>query len=472
VAGATIGGLAVDAAIEGGSVLLRRAEGTVKGVQVAASGNLGEGGRLSDGVASLATRDAAPLAEMLPPEWRATPSFWHGPARLDVQAAGPPEALAIGLRLDLADARLEARPTVDLRSGEWTGALTLHHPGARRLVAALGLPGRQGLTFLPAWLGDGSLSLVAHLAAAPGRLTAESFDLTAASLHANGALALDQAGGEPHLSGRIAADALAVTLPDGGSDAPLPLGALHGWRGEVRVEAGSVLAGPHAVLRDASADVAVADDALRVAGFVGKLGSGTVAGEMAFDAAARPPSLALQVRLSAAAITGPLADAPIDLLSGRADGSLRLGATGYSPSALLATLDGRAALTVIDGVMSGFDLFRAKLAVEKPDAMSAEAAASDALASGATGFDRLELNAALSHSDLSLDRGLLTGIAGEARFTGGMNLATQALDMRIALQPALANPPEIVIRVTGPLDQPSRTPELANLARWMAELAR
>ena len=122
--------------------------------------------------------------------------------------------------------------------------------------------------------------------------------------------------------------------------------------------------------------------------------------------------------------------------------------------------------------MSGFDLFRTKLAVEKPDAKAAEAAASDALASGATSFDRLDLSARVSHGDLSLEGGLLTGIAGEARFTGGMDLATRALDVRIALQPALPNPPEIVIRVTGPLDHPNRTPELANLARWMAELAR
>ena len=127
-----------------------------------------------------------------------------------------------------------------------------------------------------------------------------------------------------------------------------------------------------------------------------------------------------------------------------------------------------------DGTLSGFDMFRTKLAVDKPDPKTAEVAVSDALSTGATGFDRLELNASLAHGDVSLHTGLLSGIAGEARFTGGMNLATQALDIRIALQPALPNPPEIAIRLTGPLDHPNRTPELANLARWrwMAELAR
>jgi uncharacterized protein involved in outer membrane biogenesis len=213
------------------------------------------------------------------------------------------------------------------------------------------------------------------------------------------------------------------------------------------------------------------NDTLRLEQFSANVGSGALSGSFAIDAAAEPPALSLQASLSNAAIAGPLADASIDLLSGRADGTLQLSASGYSPSAILATLGGRGALTVTEGAVSGFDLFRAKLAVEKPDPKSAEAAASSALNSGATSFDRLDLSVSLEHGDLSLDAGLLSAIAGEAHFTGGMNLATQVLDLRVALQPALPSPPEIVIHLTGPLDRPSRTLELANLARWMAELA-
>ena len=81
-----------------------------------------------------------------------------------MQAEGPPEALAAGIKLVLADARLEARPVIDLHSGTWTATMLLRHPGARRLVATLGLPERIGLPGLGDWLSDGSLSLVAHLA--------------------------------------------------------------------------------------------------------------------------------------------------------------------------------------------------------------------------------------------------------------------------------------------------------------------
>jgi hypothetical protein len=53
-----------------------------------------------------------------------------------------------------------------------------------------------------------------------------------------------------------------------------------------------------------------------------------------------------------------------------------------------------------------------------------------------------------------------------------MNLTNQALDVTIALQPSLPSPPEIAIHLTGSIDRPSATPELAGLARWMAQLIR
>ena len=226
------------------------------------------------------------------------------------------------------------------------------------------------------------------------------------------------------------------------------------------------------MVHDASMVLSVADGALRLEDFTARLDSGTVTGSLAFNATADPPSLAVRAKLRDALVTGPLDDAPIDLLSGRADASVQLAASGYSPSAIMATLGGRGTLIVNDGRVAGFDLFRLKLSLARPDPKSTETAASDALCSGATGFDRLELGASIAHGDLVLDSGSLTGIAGEAHVSGGMNLATRALDVRIALQPALPTPPEVAIRLTGPIDRPNRTLELDGLARWVAELVR
>ena len=472
LAGVTIDGFVVDAAVDAIGVLLRRTEGTARGAHFAIAGSLGGGGELSGGRLSIETDDAAPLSELLPAVWRPTPALWHGPAKLDVQFSGPQQALVASARLALGDAELEASPTVDLTSGAWSATLALHHPGARRLIATLGLPERAGLPELPGWLDDGSLALVAHLTGAPGRFDAAPFDLTAATLHARGDLAFDHSGAEPQVSGHIHLGVVMLPLPNGGSDVPLPFDALRGWRGDVQLGFDQLVVGAGPALQDAGVRFSVADGALRLANFTARLGSGTVNGSLAVDATADPPALAMQTKVSNAIIAGPLDDAPIDLLSGRADATAQLRASGYSPSAILATLGGRGTLTVQDGAVAGFDMFRLKLLVERPDLKSVEAAASDALRSGATGFDRLEIGASVAHGDVVLEPGILTGIAGEAHVSGGMNLTNQALDVTIALQPSLPSPPEIAIHLTGSTDRPTVTPELAGLARWMAELTR
>ena len=69
LAGTTTDGLAVDAAIEAGNILLRRLEGTVRGARFRASGMLGDGGKLSDGKLSVETpgcdRAGGPAAHCL-----------------------------------------------------------------------------------------------------------------------------------------------------------------------------------------------------------------------------------------------------------------------------------------------------------------------------------------------------------------------------------------------------------------------
>ena len=460
-----IDGLSVDAAIEAGNVQLRRAEGVARGMHFTVSGMLG-GGKLTDAKLSAETKDVAGVADLLPLSWQTGSALWHGPASLDIRAGGTPQALAADLRLDLADAQLEASPTVDLVSGRWNAAVALQHPGARRLIGALGPPGLGGL---PNWLGDGSLSLVAHLAGAPGRLSAEHFDLTAATLHTSGDLVLESRAGGPRVSGHIHADSITLPDPNVTSDVPLPVALLRGWQGDLALDIGELTGGSRLAMRDASARVSVSESKLTIDGFSAKLVSGAVSGGMSFDAASNPPSLAVQGGLNDVSVTGPLGAAPLDLLAGRVEGRLDVTASGFSPSAMLATLGGRAMLTVDDGTLSGLDLFRLKQAVQQSDPDKAQAAADDALQSGASGFDQLQLIGNVAHGDLGVV-GNLRGSSGEAHISGDVNLVNNMLDVRITLQPALPSPPEIAVHLTGPADQPTRVPELAGLARWMAAL--
>jgi uncharacterized protein involved in outer membrane biogenesis len=151
-------------------------------------------------------------------------------------------------------------------------------------------------------------------------------------------------------------------------------------------------------------------------------------------------------------------------------GGFDVSASGYSPATVLATLAGHIAVTISDGTLSGFDLPHIQTAMENPDAAAVEAAAGDALAGGITAFDELQLAGALEHGDLMLETANLRGSAGEASAAGDVNLPTQMMDLRIVLRPSSPRPaPDIAIRLTGPLDHPQRTPELAGLARFVAE---
>jgi uncharacterized protein involved in outer membrane biogenesis len=466
--GTAIEGLNIDLAVAAGNILLRRLEASARGAHLAVSGMLGADGRLSDGKLALATGDAGGFAELLPAPWRTAPAFWSGPAKLDMRLTGPPEAIRGDVALAIADGRLEASATIDLRSREWSGALALRHPDARTLIASLGIPEAVGLPGLPGWLGVGSLSLAAHLSGSPRKLMTEHIDLTAAGLHAKGDLTFDLQEAEPGVSGRLDFDT--VPLPTRmGSEMPLPLSLLDGWHANIRLGLSRLVAGTATVLSDLSARLSVANDKLALEDVAANLASGTMSGgRLSLDAAVAPPLLALRVRLGNVMIGRPLGEAPIDLLSGRADGSMEITASGYSPSAMLATVGGHATLSVRDGVLSGFDLFRLKQAIENQDPTSAEAEAEAALRSGASGFERLDINAKIAHGVADLGGSAMAAAAGEARASGSVDLSGRTLDVRIDLRPALPNPPAVAVRLTGAIDLPNRVPELADLMRWMA----
>ena len=469
-----------------GRVTLRQLEATVRGVHLIASGSVAEGGRLTEGKLRASTDDASSLADLIPPAWRPEfGAFWRGPAVLNGQMAGPMEALGLKLTLDMADARLEAQPVIDLPARKWAGSVTLRHPGAARLLAMLGVGGAE------AWLGEGSLSVIADLAGEPrpngpsfigpgfgaGRVTAELRDLTAGQLRLSAPLVLDLTGDVPTVSGRIQADTLALPEPAWRDGTPLPFALLRGWRASVPVTARQVLVGRVPMLTQASGTKVLADGVLRLDPFTATLAGGTLTGTLAVTAGAEPPSLAVTAALTDALAGGPVDAAdpgilPLDLLAGQVNAALDVSAVGHSPAAMLATLSGGAKLNVTDGVLGGFDLFRATRAVASADPrtrLATEAALRVAMAEGVTNFERLEIRAEAQSGIWVLRHGSLSGNAGTAEFSGSVGLGARLLDLRVAMHPAIESPPEIAIRLTGPWEKPRRSTELAGFLRWLAD---
>jgi uncharacterized protein involved in outer membrane biogenesis len=301
---------------------------------------------------------------------------------------------------------------------------------------------------------------------------ADNFEMAAGDVRLAGTIALDASGAQPRVSGQISTDALTLPLPNGASSVPMPVGMLHGWTGELGVTSGKLLIGSGPELRDMKANIVVTGDALRIEQFTAGLGGGTLTASGVLNAAVGPPLLALQARLNGVTIVDALTGMPVDVKSGSMTGSLDFNASGYSPATVLATLAGHVAVTVSDGTLSGFDLSHLQTAMENPDAVAVETAASDAMAGGTTAFDELRLAAALDHGDLMLETARLKSGSGEANASGDVNLPTRMMDLRIVLRPTSSRPtPDVAIRLSGPLDHPQRTPELAGLARFIAERA-
>ena len=456
--GVAAGPFLLDVRAEAGGVTLRRLEATAMGLHASGSGMAGEGGRITDGRLELLTQDAAQLRDMLPPG--IPPGVVSGPATALALVSGTPEALAVKLSVDLAGLRLEMQPVLNLPARRLAGPVMLHHPGAPRLLVALGLPGIAG------WLGDGSFSLLGRATAMPGQAELEGFDVAAGGLRAKGTLGFE--GGV--LSGQVAAETLPLPWPSLRSRAPLPLAGLRGWDAAVRLDVAQAVTGPGLVLEGVSADLTLRNGVLQAQRLGARLGGGTVSGTAMLDAAADPPRLGVQAKAAGVAVPGLALDTSLGLVAGPMDAEISLSATGHSPVALVATLAGDGSIIAVDGTATGFDLPRAVAALAGTSSERLAAEARAALLDGSTPFTRLTLPFKVQRGVLLPD-GHLVGAQGEAALTGSIDLAGASADLRLVLRPAAPAPPDIAVRLTGPLDRLVHTPELAGLARWLAEQA-
>ncbi len=355
--GMTISPLSLDAGAEAGRLTLRKLDMQLGGMHATASATVGEGGRVSEGRLDVQAPQAEALAALLPDNLaflaREAPHLWQTAANVQVLGSGAPDKLALKITADLADLRLESTPVLDLTHHTWIATATLRHPGAPRLAQAFGVADAAS------WLGDGSLGLIAQLSGAPGKLSADSFDLTAGGLRASGALLLDRGGPVPMLTGHIAAETLPLPLVSPRSAEPLAVGLLHGLGVAVQLRADRVLVGLMPVLDHAEATLSLQDGLLRLDLAKAGLAGGGVAGVATLDARADLPALNVAFGITGAAIEGPVTFLPLDLTAGTLQANVGVTATGHAPAALLATLAGELTLNVRNGVLAGVDLARA-----------------------------------------------------------------------------------------------------------------
>ncbi len=440
---------------------VRRAEFKGRGLDASGQFRLSSAGSLSDGRFSATASSAAVLAQW----WPWLPAELRGPVSLRATAAGDLAGLGVTVAADGADARLEANGRADLPGRRWSGAVSARHPGAPRLLELLGVPGAG------AWLGDGSLSLIAQADAAPGKIALRDAELVAGALRATATLSLDL-GAVPTLAGTINAETLPLPLPVGASSEPMPFGLLNGWRAQLAINAAQVQFGLIPALGPVTATAALADGVLRLDPLTAGLADGHLAGSLTIGSGdpATPPHLAIHTT-TAGVLLGALPSYAVPGVSaGRLDGAATLQADGYSPAALLATITGDARFTVQDGVLSGVDLAAAAAALRQPGPTVLRSQVAAALGGGATPFNHLDLAAVVDHGGVTLRSAKLDAAAGTLAAAGSYDVPAGAEDLTLTLHPNLMGQeqgPALELRLMGPAAAPQRALGLSDLTRFL-----
>ncbi len=460
-AGVTLAPVLIEAGAEAGRVALRRLEAGIGPARITASGVLVDGTRFADVAGSVTVPAEGMRAEAIAallPAWLAdsvppAAAIWRAPLRLEVSGGGTLAALTGRVVAQVGDVRVEASPTLDLVQGKWSGSLAARHPGAPRLLESLGIGGT------PAWLGDGSFALVAQVQGDGdgGRIGVDSLDLTAGALHVTGS----GAAVARKVSGRLDFETLPLPLPYPRAMQPFPALAPGGWEGRLQVRAGQMLFGLSPGLEELRGMFGFDAGGWRLDGVTARLAGGALSGRVEVETAV-PLRLTLEARLDGATPSGRVFDLPLDLDGGRLDGMLRVTAAGSSPGALLATLAGEARVSVVEGVLAGVALAGLVAPFEA-------ASAAAALDGGASRFGRLDLDVAFNRGAAVLRQATMVGPEGRMDATGGVDLVGGRMDVRLAILPAVADPPVLGVRLSGGWAAPARVAEVADLIRWRAE---
>jgi len=444
----SFGGVRLDLSLRNCCVTLRTLKASAQDAEFHLAGSLQRG--ILTGVAfELDAQDASKLSKLLPQEWLRPESLWHGPARLELRAFGPPSALTMDIEADMAAARLFAHPVLDWPARRAAGAFRLTHPNAAEFLRALGWEALAGL------IGPGTLDAEARMQISPGNVVAEDLAIQAATVPIKGELALEVAENEPFLRGRITTGLIRLPAVSLRSETPLSLSWLEGWKAEVKIQAEALETSSGTRLRAAEAGVFLGNRRLDLHGLSVALSSGTLKADASLQAAATPPELAFAGTLDSVHIDHPLLGLPIDLAQGVLSGKFRLSGRGFSLAAMLATLEGTLQANMEDGRFQGFDL--AQIA----SAWQQKAPLEPGLKGGETPLDHMRLNASITAGVAHVDSMHFTGKDGEGTFSGSINLPDQTIDLHAVLRPSLPQPPALGLVLSGPVSGPTVLWDLA-----------
>lgn len=490
----------LDVAAAGGALDLRRFEAeAADGGKLRLSGQAERFSPLSGAhlTVEASTPDAAallPLAVKTLPA--AAPALTNGPAALRARLAGDRDKLALEATLEAAGGKLEAggeafKPLALLgltpgNGGRFDLTARLSHPDADAALAPFGWRA-------PA--APGPLDVYAKLTGDATRLTVADLKGALGDAPVAGSLKLDRKPARPWIEADLqtgpldfdrlqpatakdvkenGAKTAAATAPAGENARPASadLDALRRFDGRFALTAAGLTASG-VKLDNVAAKLQLADGALSVERFDAGLAGGRIGGRATLSAAApgKPPRLSVSATAEGMKPTGAYAVGPLSLTGGVADAEAELLFVDPAAPDPLRRLSGTARLSSRGGSLRGADLtvLRDRLRqADRPQALLEGVARG--LQGGETAVTTLDGSARIENGVAETADARMETAAGGVGAVGKIDLAARLIDMLVTVEPDLDPPvPPLALRLTGSLDQPTRSLDLSALQRHLAE---
>ena len=346
--------------------------------------------------------------------WRNTPVRIAG-ALNDPESAAKGAPTSVLFALDSPLARVGFNGALALgnaRSAE--GDLTASVPSIAALTSFLNI-GR------PPFLAADDVAITAKVKAGLRALRLDDATLTSAGQKVQGALAIDEAGGHPTVSGTLAAETLEMSPllgpprslfdPSGGWSAkPFAVAAMQSFDLDLRLSAAH-LDVYGLTVADAAASVIVNDGALNVTLIDSAAYGGRLQGEAAVASVGRDVEMSARGELVDADLGAAISDFGQPLMTGSGRAQFAGEASGASPAAAIASLTGTASLEAVDGAILGVNLEEAlRRSRRRPIDVGRD------LRFGGTAFDKLDVSLSLASGRARVERAAMTshGVTAEA----------------------------------------------------------
>ncbi|MET0969194.1 MAG: AsmA-like C-terminal region-containing protein [Tardiphaga sp.] len=316
------------------------------------------------------------------------------------------------------------------------------------------------------------------------RLSFDDLDSTVAGARLRGRVALTM-GTEPTVDGDLNLDSIelapALGLAIGGrgreGSEPLARGLLHGWRGQLALQASKGVLPGGGELRPVSAVLKSNGQSLTVDAIKGKIGGGDLVADLDLRSTASGYAVAARVTLDGADATA-LRYRGLSPPAGKATLRLTLASQGRSAAALEGAVSGNGLLSIdgarIDGLNpKAFDIaIRASDTGQATDDAKLRQIVATSLSSGALALTTVQIPLEIKDSRLRISATTLDGDGARAILSGGFDMIADQADLRIALTGTAAGSsnvrPEIQIFAAGSPDRLERTIDVAALSSWLA----